>query len=961
MTRPIRSRHLRVLDAPAHDARPATARGDEDPEFAPGVDEAPLELDRREMMKLLGAGAGLAGLGSIAACMAPPNERILPRVEQPPELTPGVPVAYATSMVIDGFATGLVVQTYEARPTKIEGNPDHPASLGATTALHQAAVLELYDPHRARAALDDDVPIDVADLLRTIARREPILGLWFLLEPQSSPLLADLIQRVRARHPGARFATYAPLERRDVYEGARLAFGRPLEAHYRFDRAEVVVSLDADFTAAMPNSVRWSHDFAARRRPGTAEMSRLYVAEPRPSPTGSLADHHLPARPSRIAVLARALLATVRGQRAGEALEPRERAWVAAAAADLAARRGRGLVVAGDRQPAAVHALAHQLAGAIDAIGQTVTFTRPALIDPLGDGLGELAAALRAGQVQTLVVVAANPAYTASRELGELIARVPDTLCVAHERHETAAHCRRFVPLAHALESWGDARAYDGTISLIQPMIRPLFESVTPAQLLAAFAGDAQPDGLRLLRERYVRDPGGELAWQQTLRLGLIANSAFAPEAVQVGAPAVPPPEDDPAGGFEVSFDRSHAVYDGRFAGNPWLQELPKPHEKITWGNAAIVSPATARALDVDHEDVVRIARDGIRVELPVYVQPGHADGCVSLELGYGRRAGGPIAEGVGVDVYPLRPLHRGYITGAQVAATGEQRAIAVTQQHFDQDGRNIAPAATLAYYRAHPDFTEALRGRLPTMLPDYFTAPPQWGMTIDTSICTGCSACVIACQAENNIPVVGKQGVIDNREMHWLRIDTYREEVADDVRFVHQPMLCQHCEHAPCEYVCPVYATQHSPDGLNEMVYNRCIGTRFCSNNCPYKVRRFNWFDYTEDTPKPARLQFNPNVTVRARGVMEKCTFCVQRIRAAEIAARKDGRDIAPGEVVTACQQACPTNAITFGQLHHRDTDVVTWREQPRRYAVLHHLGTRPRTIYLAKIINLKPGRGTE
>ena len=937
----------------------------ETPEFAPGVDEPPGGLDRRAVMKLLAAGAGLAGLGSIAACMETPTKRIMPRVEQPPELTPGVPLAYATSMVIDGFATGLVVTTYEARPTKIDGNPDHPASLGATSALHQASVLELYDPDRPRGALEAGVPTSLEVLLRTIARRAPMPGLWFLLPPQGSPLVEELIAHVRARHPTARFAWYAALDRRAVYEGARRVFGRPLEPQYRFDRADVIVSLDADFLAGMASSVRWARDFASRRRLRTPDdrMSRLYLAEPCPSPTGTLADHALPARPTEIRTLAAAILARIGGRADDVALSPRQRRWVDAAAADLGT--GGGLVVAGDRQPAEVHALAHLINDAIGAHGTTVGFTAPAVIDPLGPGLPELAEAIRRGTVQTLVIAEANPVYSAPAELdvAALFARVPETICTAVAPNETSRRCRWFIPLAHYLESWGDARAHDGTISMIQPVIRPMYQSATLTDLLAAFAGTERPDTHRLLLDRYAH--GDPLAWQRLLQRGVVDGEARRAEALQLQltaaerqalvAPAAATPTGDAA--LELAFAPSHAVHDGRFAGIAWLQELPRPITKITWGNAAIMSPATAAALGVAQDEVVRISAGKAQVELAVCVVPGHADRCVTLELGYGRWAATPTAEGVGANVYPLRPLATpAYATGARVQRTGRRRPLAQTQQHFTQDHRDLAPRIELSAYRANPDVTAHLWGDQPTWLPDRLHGTPQWAMTIDTMICSGCSACVVACQAENNVPVVGAGGVRRNREMHWLRIDTYRAEQGDRVEYVHQPMLCQHCEKAPCEYVCPVYATQHSPDGLNEMVYNRCVGTRFCSNNCPYKVRRFNWFHFTQDTPDTLRLQYNPNVTVRGRGVMEKCTYCVQRIRAAEIRARQANREIAPGEVVTACQQACPMGAIQFGQLQHEGTAMVEWRQQPRHYAVLHDLDTRPRTIYLAKITNPSP-----
>jgi Fe-S-cluster-containing dehydrogenase component len=950
-----------------------------DPEFAPGVDQPPGELDRRRMLQLLAAGAALAGLGPVAGCMKKPSQRIMPRVDQAPELTPGVALDYATATVIDGYATGVLVTTHEARPTKVEGNPDSPASLGATSVFDQATVLQLYDPDRPTGALDRGTPAELATLIRQIAGRERIPGLWFLLHPQSSPLIEDAIARIRARHPGARFVFDAPVGRRAVFDGARVVFGRPLDPQYRFDRADAVVALDADFLAAMPNAVRWSRDFATRRRIAApqADMSRLYVAEPRPTPTGSLADHRLPARGSEVRAIAAALLAAVEG-RAIEGVLPgaaanteRARRWVAAAARDLRTRRG--LVVVGDRQPREVHALGHLINHAIGAIGTTVAFTRPAVIDPLGDDLAALAAALAAGQVQTLVIAEANPLYTAPPDLGLAagLARVPEVICADLTENETSRHGHWFVPLAHAMESWGDARGYDGTITFVQPLIQPMHAGVALVELLSAFAGDPAPDGHRLLRARYA--PGttddATAAWQAALQRGVLPGSAFALEVAAIrlgdaeraalaappGDPAPGPASGSPASGsIELDFEPSPAVYDGRFASIPWLQELPKPFDKITWGNAARMSRATAAQLGVRDHDVVRIAAGGGAVTVPVFILPGCADRCVSLELGYGRWAAGPVGDGVGANVYPLRTSGRPWFApAAAIAATGERRELAITQEHWRQHDRPIALAATLDDYRGDPDFTRERWQTEPTMLPAQFESFVQWGMTIDTMICSGCSACVIACQAENNVPSVGAEAVRRNREMHWLRIDLYREGSEDDPRYVNQPMLCQHCANAPCEYVCPVYATQHSPDGLNEMIYNRCIGTRFCSNNCPYKVRRFNWFDFTEGTPRTRQLQYNPSVTVRSRGVMEKCTYCVQRIRAADIAARKERRDVRPGEVVTACQQACPTGAIQFGRLDHDQTLNVQWRGEHRHYAVLNQLGTRPRTVYLAKIWN--------
>ncbi len=952
---------------------------DPDPEFPPGVDQPPAELDRRRMIQLLAAGAALAGLGPIAGCMKKPSDRIMPRVDQRPELTPGVALDYATATVMDGYATGVLVTTHEARPTKVEGNPDHPASLGATSVFDQASVLQLYDPDRATGALDRGTPAELATLVRQIAGRERIEGLWFLLHPQSSPLIEDAIARIRARHPGARFAFDTPVSRRAVFEGSRLVFGRPLEPQYRFDRTDAIVALDADFLAAMPNAVRWSRDFAARRRIAApqADMSRLYVAEPHPTPTGSLADHALAVRGSELRAIAAALLAAVEGRAIERALPAASagaegegaRRWIAAAARDLRTRRG--LVVVGDRQPREVHALGHLINQAIGAVGSTVVFTRPAVIEPLGDDLAALAAALAAGRVQTLVIAEANPLYTAPPDLGVAVhlPRVPERIYADLAENETSRACHWFLPLAHAMESWGDARGYDGTVTFIQPLIQPLHAGITLLELLSAFAGDPEPDGHRAVRARYAPGTGDEAtaAWQAALQRGLVTGSAFALEvaAVRLGdaeRATLAAPPGDPAPGpmgqmrgqIELVFEPSPAVYDGRFSAIPWLQELPKPFDKLTWGNAARMSRATAAQLGVGDHDVVRIVAGGGAVTVPVLILPGHVDRCVSLELGYGRWAAGPVGDGVGSNVYSLRTSDRPWFApAAGIAATGERHRLAITQEHQRQHGRQIALEATLDEYRRDPDFTRERWQSEPTMLAPQFESFFHWGMTIDTTICSGCNACVIACQAENNVPTVGADQVRRNREMHWLRIDLYREGGDDDPRFIHQPMLCQHCANAPCEYVCPTYATQHSPDGLNEMIYNRCIGTRFCSNNCPYKVRRFNWFDFTEDTARTRQLQYNPNVTVRSRGVMEKCTYCVQRIRAADIAARKQRRDIRPGEVVTACQQVCPTGAIQFGRLDHDRTLNVQWRGEHRHYAVLNQLGTRPSTVYLAKIWN--------
>jgi Fe-S-cluster-containing dehydrogenase component/anaerobic selenocysteine-containing dehydrogenase len=962
---------------------------DEPFEGGPEAD-APEGMSRRAMLELCGASIALAGA---AGCEQNKRDKLLPYTVNPRDLTPGVPLRYATSLVLDGFATGVLVRVNDGRPSKIEGNPDHPASLGASGVLEEAAVLSLYDPQRARGILRRGAPGTFRGLARALERERPDrgAGLRFLLEPTSSLLLARLLDRIGARFPEARVTFSSPARSDSGARGANLAFGRPLQAYHDLRRAEVILALDADFLASGPFSLRYARQFSERRHiaaPG-APMSRLYVVEPMLSPTGSLADHRLQRRSSDV----HGVLAAVAAELAGlpnialttpkEALQAaiapaaarEERPLMRAIARDLARHPGAAVVIAGEWQSPETHALAHLCNAMLRSEG-LVNLIEPTLVS-LGareQDIASLARDLEAGRVDTLVILEGNPAYTAPAdlELGRLISRAPASVYLGAYENETAAVCEWFVPARHPLESWGDARAYDGTISLIQALIEPLHDGSSPAEMLALIAGDPRPDARSLLRSLWrerVADRDFEAFWQDTLKLGLIEGSrspAVAPP-VQTGTllpalalvAAAPP-------GIEVTIRPDSRVHDGRFANNAWLQELPRPLTKLTWDNAALMSPALAARLGVSDEDRLLLSLGGRSVEAPALIAPGHAEEAVTLHLGYGRRGAEGVARDVGFDAYRLRTTAAlsGAI-GLQVAKLGgPKHPLARTQEHWSMEGRAIALRATAAEYARNPGLTAEHKGPLPSLLPPLpgsgAGGPPQWAMTIDLSLCTGCGACEQACQAENNIFVVGKEGVLKSREMHWIRVDAYYEGPRDAPRVIHEPMLCQHCENAPCEYVCPVNATVHSPDGLNEMVYNRCVGTRFCSNNCPYKVRRFNWFDWKEEVPVNrglVRLQRNPEVTVRERGVMEKCTFCVQRLRAAEIRARIEGdRLIRQDEVTTACAQACPTRAIQFDSLHNQGSEMVRWREEPRSFAVLHDLGTRPRVNYLARIDNPNP-----
>ena len=914
------------------------------------------ELTRRAFLKLLGASIALAGLDG---CTRIPGEKILPYVTQPPELTPGSPLHYATSMVLDGYATGLVVESHEGRPTKVEGNPDHPASLGAAGILEQASVLQLYDPDRARAVRHGNAPstwqafaaaMAPAALSQRVGARGAALAL--LLEPTSSPVIASMLLRLQALYPDMRTHYYAPL--------AQSAQAIP---QYDIKGADVILSVGSDFLSSGPFTLRYAREFADRRRAPLSGMNRLYVAEPGFTVTGATADHRLRCRASEIERLLESLQGTLDGHAPSSA-------WIAAVAADLKAHAGRSLVIAGDRISRRASAIAAEINDTLGNTGRTVWYARSPL---LGSGdpnatLASLAHALGAGSVDTLVCIGGNPAYAtpASMKFGELMGRAHTVVYSGLYENETARRATWFVPAAHYLETWGDARAYDGTYSVVQPLVQPLFGGKSIIEVLAALAGDPAADPLAMLRAS--AKAGGiaidDESWASILRRGLAASPPLervtTPARTELPAPINREPS-VAAGTIDVEFAPDSRVHDGSFSNNGWLQELPDPVTKLTWDNAALVSPDTAERIGAATGDIIRLTHDSVALQIPALVVPGQPDGVATLHFGFGRTGTEKIASKIGASAYLLWPaMDVFHLSGvsAQRASDAPARELAITQAHWTMEGRDQARSETLEQYRAESS-NPPVRQRQPLTIYDpqqRLDSPLQWAMTIDLATCTGCSACVVACQAENNTPVVGHDDVLKSREMHWLRIDRYLEGGGDDPRVITQPMLCQHCENAPCEYVCPVGATVHSPDGLNEMVYNRCVGTRFCSNNCPYKVRRFNWFDYNANLSETEQMVKNPDVTVRERGVMEKCTFCVQRIREAEISAGIAGRALRGDEVKTACQQACPTNAIVFGSLTEPDSEMMRRRSEPRAYGVLEQLGTQPRVRYLARVRNPNP-----
>ncbi len=972
-------------------------------EFPEGASELPEGITRRDMMMLLGASLSLAGL---AGCRRPVEE-IVPYVTAPEDVVPGIPRYYATTMPFRRSAYGLIVESHEGRPTKIEGNPSHPSTLGASASIVQAAVLGLYDPDRSQSVMQQGAKKSWNDFvaawgeLATVQAATGGESLAVLSESFSSPTLARLASELRAAYPKLQWATYDAVSDENRLAGLRSASGRDVDLMLRLDRAAVILSLDADPLLTDPEMIRHARGFAAGRRAGAA-MNRLYAVEGVYSLTGAMADHRLRLESRQIAPFVAALAARLGAPGAGPAggsLPGVDARWIDALAKDLLANRGKSLIVAGERQPAAVHAAVCALNTHLGNTGKTVSYyeTKDAAL-PSVSSLASLVAAMKSGSVQTLVILGGNPVFDAPADLdfASAMAKVPHTIALGHAADETSAKAEWHVPRAHFLESWGDARAVGGTLSVVQPMILPLFGGRSPVEVLGLMVGGKDRPGYDIVRETWkpiLGEGDADKKWNRVLHDGLLSGSELPevtpdPKSHQL-AELARPAEPAASGGLEIVFLPSPSLHDGRFANDGWLQELPDPLTKLTWDNPALVSPKTAETLDVKNEDLVRVDYAGRSLQLPVWILPGMADGVVAVTLGYGRTRAGRIGNGVGFDTFPLRSSQAsGFGGGAKVSKSGGKYSISATQHHGSMEGRPIVRESTVAELRSAPDAghepakTEGAQAAESAHAPKAaagqagvagvfaedthhfslwkehaYDQGHQWGMTIDLNACIGCNACMTACQSENNVPVVGKAQIAKGREMHWIRVDRYFSgDPSGSPEVVYQPVPCMQCEDAPCEQVCPVAATVHDAQGLNVMVYNRCIGTRYCSNNCPYKVRRFNFFNFTKDTPSILKLAMNPDVTVRARGVMEKCTYCVQRINRGSIDAKLAGRDIRDGDIKTACQQACPASAIEFGNIRDGASRVVKAKADPRNYALLDELNTKPRTTYLSKVRNPNP-----
>lgn len=1002
-------------------------------EFPQQAEEWDDPIQRRTFLKLMSASLALAGL---SGCVYQPPEKIVPYVKQPEDVVPGKSLFFATAFTHGGVAVPLLARSNEGRPTKLEGNPDHPSNRNgendrgssATDIFSQASILTLYDPDRSQTTLYRDEPrpwTTFVGELRTLLdeqRAKQGSGMRFLTETITSPTIAAQMKALQTEFPQAKWHSYEPANDDNARAGAVAALGQPVSTIYNFGAAERILAIDSDFLSCGPGALRYAREFASKRQGGEhgEEMNRLYCIESTPTTTGAKADHCWNVKPSEVEVIARAIAQQLGANTGGgeTGAGKVDLGFVGALVKDLQAFKGASIVIAGREASPAVHALAHAMNAALGNVGKTVFYTDPLDANPVDQrqSLQDLINDIEGGRVELLVIVGGNPVYNTPADLKlnqERMFKVKTRIHLSMYRDETSELCHWHVPETHYLEAWSDARAYDGTVCIVQPLIEPLYQSKSVHEFLAAFTPQYDRKSYDIVKEYWQtagRAGGGagagagatttaptnplqattaaspqpvasaspsadfENLWRKWVHDGFIPNTALPTRTLTANAAATQPTATQTSGGdFEIVFRTDPNIHDGRFANNGWLQELPKSLTKITWDNAALISPNTANRLGLTHKigemggdvyvDTIKITYQGRTLDsVPAWVTPGHADNVITVHLGYGRWLPGRVGKDHGFNAYALRTAASPWFgTGVQVSKDVARHQIAATQLHFLMENRDIVRSHNVGEEvhkeeggHSEPSDHETLYD------PSLYDYKKQgmgyaWGMAIDLNNCVGCNACTIACQAENNIPVVGKQEVARSREMHWIRVDTYyKGDDGGHPESTHfMPVPCMHCENAPCEPVCPVHATVHSAEGLNDMVYNRCVGTKYCSNNCPYKVRRFNFFLYQDwDTPT-YQLMRNPDVSVRSRGVMEKCTYCVQRIQEAKITSEIEGRKVRDGEIVTACQAACATEAIVFGDVNDPNSRVSKIKASQRNYSLLGELNTKPRTTYLSDMRN--------
>ncbi len=944
----------------------------------------PESSSRRDFLKLMSASMALAGL---SACVKQPLAPIVPYVRQPNEVTLGIPLFFASAMPFGAYAAPVLVESHEGRPTKIEGNPEHPASLGGSCVFSQASILDMYDPDRAQTitylgglSTWSDFKVALRGALNTQKALNGA-GLRILSGPTSSPTMASLMDQVHDAYPESKWIQWEPVNRDNVNAGAKLAFGDYVETRYDFSKADVILSLDADFlSSCFPGFLYYARQFAARRVPDqSGKMSRFYSIQSTPTNTSGKADDRLPVRASEIEGIARAIAAGVgAGGAASGNLNPAQQKFVAAVVRDLQAHKGAAVVIPGDSQPPAVHALAHAINRALGAPGSTVIYTDPVMVKPADQtaALKDLAGEMNDGKVDLLIIMGSNPVYGAPVNFGfyDAMSKVPLRIQHSLYNDETTELVHWHINGTHYLEQWGDVRAFDGTTSIVQPLIAPLYNGKSEYEFIYSLVGLSETAGYDLVRKTWQGQMKGgdfETAWRKVLNDGFIPNTALPAKTVTAKGGDIPATNIVGANAMEVIFRADPLIYDGSRANNAWLQETPKPVMNFCWVNGVLISPNQAKKSGLATGDIIEIDVNGRKVKGPIWPQPGHPDNSITVFLGYGRTKSGNVGKDVGFDGYKLLTSDAPSFAEVTIKKVDSGYVFAHPQgfQYIDFSdlpagtdplyARHVVRKATLDDFLKDPDFAQKeVEKPEPemTLYPNYQYTELKWGMAIDMNKCVGCKTCILACQAENNIPVVGKEQTTRGRQMQWLRVDVYYEGGTENPNMYYQPVPCMQCENAPCEVVCPVGATVHSTEGLNDMVYNRCVGTRYCSNNCPYKVRRFNFLLWQDWGTPQFKMMRNPEVSVRSRGVMEKCTYCIQRIANGRIAAERENRRVRDGEVITACQQACPANAIYFGDLNDPNSQVSKIKAQQRNYGLLDDLNTRPRTTYLAVVENPNP-----
>ncbi|MFT7514629.1 MAG: Fe-S-cluster-containing dehydrogenase component [Candidatus Omnitrophota bacterium] len=995
--------------------------------FKEAVSDGLEGVDRRDFMKLMGASMSLAGL---TACTKQPEERIVPYVDAPEEIVPGNPLFYATTITLEGYGIGVLAESHMGRPTSVIGNKEHPASQGASDPIVSASILNLYDTARSTSVFHRSRPRDWKSCKAALAAAlEPLKaqqgeGIYLLVEPSSSPTLARQLESLikgdpkaaaeaepgeKAKHwPKISIHYDEPTGRQNARAGAQLAFGKDLDAVYQTEKADVVLALDADYLTQAPGQQTTNAIGHGKRRSGVNSVdgfNRVYSVESTLTPTGTTADHRLAVKAGKVEHIGRAVAAKIGLNVAESAFELTEfeALFVDKLAADLLASKGASLVIAGEHQPPAVHALAHAMNDVLGNVSKTVTYVDSVVkVGQEANSFGALVEAFAADKVKALIMVGANPVYTSGGDVdfATLVRKAGFSLHVGMTNDETGQYCDWHVPQAHYLEYWSDARSIDGTYSIVQPLIQPLYDGKSPHDILAAVAGKEELNIYKLIRSVWMeqlgkKDAEFDVAWRKVVHDGMLADSASSAAATTVKKDflntAAPLPKE---GEIEMVIKPDPFLGDGRYANNAWLQELPRPVTTMCWDNAVIISPATAkrknlykslpeRKTTVPKVKKITLSIGDEKIPGALLVVPGHADDSITVYLGGGRTFAGDVGNGVGFDFYSLRTAAApSIVPKVTIRLAGGDYPLAMTQDHHFMQGRDHLRSGTVKRFKDNAHFAKDPHtfGHEYTLYgnnyDEIYKHGNQWAMVIDLNACIGCNNCIVACQSENNIPTVGKKEVLNGREMHWIRVDRYYEGTEDDVwdpnkvRNHAMPVTCFQCENAPCETVCPVGATVHSNEGLNQMVYNRCVGTRYCSNNCPYHVRRFNYFKFTDDETESAKLQRNPDVTVRLRGVMEKCTYCVQRINLARIDLKKnyvktegepenvsDRLIIPEGSFQTACQESCPTSAIHFGSKNaahgEERTLVAKLQKHDLRYSLLEEINTRPRTSYLALVRN--------